>query len=559
MRYSTILGKTLRKVPRGVNSKSYSLLFQGGFIRSLGRGLFAFLPLGIRVLEKIKGIIREELNELGGQEVLVPMVSPFSLWERGGRLELIHKDMVRFQDRLGKDYVLSPTHEETMVELVRLCIHSYRDLPVFLYQFQNTFRDEERVRCGLVRAREFTMNDGYSFHRSYAELNNFFPKIFKTYQNIFSRCGVEVYPAEAGVGYIRGEKSFEFLLPSQLGDDVLIYCENCGYAANREVAVGVKDYTQGMPKEMEKKKTLGCTSMDALSKCLGFPKRGLTKSMVYRGRGGLIMAVVRGDYAVSVEKLSRATGQQISGLAESEQLDKMGLYSGYMSPLGLRKDVTIVVDDAVANSPNLTYGANEKGYHFINVNFARDYEVDHVADIAQVKRDNRCIQCGGVLTEERAMELGHIFKLGKFYSRQLHLFFQEDDGTQVIPQMGTYGIGLGRLLSAIVDKNHDEQGICWPRGLAPFKAFLMGIGKSFAVRDWVNSIHAENKDDILMDDRSESPGVKFRDAELIGIPLRIVVSSRYLKENKVEFHDRNTGNTWFVDINKVQEELNKLQ
>jgi len=556
MKYSQLFGKTLRTMPHEFRAKSHALLMQGGFIRPLGQGLFSYLPLGIRVLEKIKKIIREEMDRLGGQEVQVPLINPIEIWKKTGRIYFIGKDMIRFTDRFGKKLVISPTHEEAMVELSKTNLNSYRDLPVFLYQFQTKYRDEEKVRCGLVRTKEFLMADGYSFHRSYSDLNNFFPRIFAGYEKVFQRCSINYITAEAGVGYIGGEKAYEFLMPIDYGDDTVIICDSCGYKANKEVAVGIKDYRSGNPLPIELVETPGYTTMEGLSSFLGIPKNSLAKSIVYRIRGGYVMAVVRGDYDISVEKLSRYLGAPVVRFAARKELKDLNLDPGYLSPMGLDTDLPVVIDETVANTPNLVFGGNKENYHYINVNFGRDFETEHIGDIANIKAENRCIQCGGILHEVKAMELGNIFKMGDIYSRAMDLVFREDNDEMVHPCMGSYGIGVGRLMAAAVENNHDERGIVWPKELSPFTLFLMGIGKSFKVNEVVDKIYEVMPEETLLDDRKESPGVKFKDAEIIGIPLRIIVSAKGLAENTVEFHARKTGETWNVPISKVPEVLN---
>ncbi|MEW5817915.1 MAG: YbaK/EbsC family protein, partial [Spirochaetota bacterium] len=325
--------------------------------------------------------------------------------------------------------------------------------------------------------------------------------------------------------------------------------------ANRDVAVGIKDYTSGKPMPFGSVKTSQCTTMEALSRYLEIPRTGLSKSMVYKTLSRFVMATVRGDYEVSIEKLSRFLKEPVIRLATGDELEQLGLIPGYLSPLGIDKDITAVIDDTVANSLNLVYGGNKYEKHFINVNFGRDFETDLVGDIARIKAENRCIQCGQLLHEIRALELGNIFKLGDFYSKAMELSFLDDNDINVYPSMGSYGIGVGRLISAIVEANHDEKGICWPPHLSPYKAFLMAIGKSFSVLRAAEELHENHPDDILFDDRNESPGVKFKDADLIGLPLRIVVTTTHLQNRKVEFHDRQTGQTWLVSLDSVSRAL----
>ncbi|HOV37666.1 MAG TPA: proline--tRNA ligase [Spirochaetales bacterium] len=559
MLYSRLFTKTFREVPQEIKSPSTLLLLKGGFIRPMGQGLYGILPLGLRVLRNIERIIREEMNVLGGQELSVPLVTPREYWKRSGRDFWIDKGMVRFMDRYGKELVISPTHEEAVVEILKSSLNSYRDLPLFLYQFQLKFRDEEKPRQGLIRAKEFLMKDGYSFHRSYADLNNFFPRMYAAYMRIFNRCGVPVIAAEAGVGYMGGERSFEFLMPFEHGDDTVVECTSCDYKANRDVAIAEKEYEVEPLKDMEEVRTPGCSSMEALSQFLGVSKRGLAKTMAYQTPQGLALAVVRGDYEVNIEKLRRTLNMPILGLASSEQLIEAGFVPGYLSPLGISAGVVLVVDDLVANSSNLIYGGNKPDIHFRNVNYGRDYDGGIVGDISGVKEGSTCRFCGQPLKFTRCLELGHIFKLGDYYSRTMELSFQEERGNRAYPFMGAYGIGVERLMAAVVEANQDERGIVWPVALAPFRVFLLAIGKSVTVRRTAMQINESLKDIVLYDDREESPGVKFKDADILGIPLRIVVSAQGIQEGYVEVRERRTGITVKVEKNAIMTVISDLE
>jgi len=562
MRYTQMFGKTLRNVHHGVKSEGFALLLRGGYVRSHGNGLFSYLPLGQQVVKKVKAIIRDEMDSLGGQEVSVPLVNPLEMWEKSGRDRLIDKDMIRFQDRTDRHLVLAPSHEETFVELVRVGLRSYRDLPVFLYQFQNKFRDEERVRYGLIRGKEFLMKDAYSFHRSSSDLNNFFPKVFAAYMRIFERCGLDIRAAESGVGYMGGSKAFEFLLPCDLGDDVMVQCSSCGYVANKTVAMGLKKFSTDTPLDLQEVETPDCTSMEDVSSYLQIGRDQLAKTMVFKTLNGMVMAVVRGDYEVSREKLSRYLGDPVLDIADSNELKEMGYLPGYLSPIGLELDgIKMVVDGTVANSANLVVGANKEGYHLKNANFGRDFESPHVADISMIKPENRCLQCNGHLEEIRALEMGNIFKLEDFYSRSMELFFQDDLGKKVFPYMGSYGIGIDRLIGGIVEKFHDRKGIMWPSEVAPYRFFLMGIGKSSTVRQKVEGLYEQMKEekDTLLDDRRESPGVKFQDADLIGIPYRIVISSKHCEEETVELYDRYERRSRIIAYKDLPGTIKKLR
>jgi prolyl-tRNA synthetase len=554
MRYSSLLGKTLWEEPRGIRSPSYALLVKGGYIRSLGPGLFAFLPLGLRVLRNLQRIIAEEMEAMGGQEIYAPVVTPAEIWQRSGRHDWI-RELVLFHDRSGHELALSPTHEEAFVEVVRAAISSYRDLPLLLYQFQIKFRDEERPKDGLSRTKEIYMHDGYSFHRSYQELNNFFPRLFKAYRRIFERCGIRTVAAEAGVGYIGGEKSFEFLMPYESGDHGLISCSKCQYAASKEVAIGGKEYLRGEPLPLEKTATPGCGTIESLEQFLGLPRRQMAKSLLYSTPQGPVLAVVRADFEAAPEKLSAYLKVPVYGLAGDSELAAAGLSAGSLSPIGLPAGLRVVVDDAVARSANLVFGANEPDFHYLNGNFGRDFQSPDVADISLTRGERICLQCGGTLQEIRAVEVGHIFKLGDYYTRVMDLSFQDERGRPAFPQMGCWGIGLGRLMDAVALANRDERGLVWPAAVAPFQAYLMSIGQSLAVKKTAEELARELGETVLFDDREDSPGVKFKDADLLGIPLRLVVSTKHLADGVVEVRERASGRITLVPRAQVSSAL----
>jgi prolyl-tRNA synthetase len=563
MRYSELFTKTLRQVPGRVRAPSHRLLLQGGFVRPVSKGLFSYTPLGVRVLHRITAIIREEMNNLGGQEVLVPVVNPLEMWAESGRDSLIERDMIRFKDRAGRELVLAPTHEEAMVELMRSGARSYRDLPQFLYQFQTKFRDEAKTRCGLVRAREFVMKDAYSFHRSFAELNNFFPRVFAAYNKIFRRCGVSVVAAQAGVGYMGGQRSYEFLLPSECGDDFLVSCNHCGYAANEDVAIGQKWSHQETPLPLRVVEVPERHSLTVVRQLLEVPRSKMLKSMLYRSLNGYVMAVVRGDQEVSEEKLAVVVGAPIIGPAQKGQLDELGLLGPWLAPIELpesaRPHLTIVIDDACAESSNMLTATNRAGRVYVDANFGRDFDADWVSDISRIPHGATCRHCGiGTLEREKAMELGNIFRLGDFYTRKMNYWVREEDGKKTFPYMGSYGIGLGRLLAAIVDANRDEQGIIWPAEIAPFRVYLMSIGKSLPVRETVEAIYAELGDQVLFDDRHESISHKLKDADLLGIPLRVIVSRDAVQEGYVEVGIRRDGRTQRVHRDELAATVDAL-
>lgn len=556
-----LFGKSFKFPSSKKKDKAWALLVQGGYFRALGKGLYSFLPLGMRVYNKLKKIIRDELSELGGEEVLVPVVNPYDLWRTSGRDTMIDDEMLRFQDRTGKSYVLSPTHEEAFVELARTAFYSYKDLPFFLYQFQTKFRDEERPRASLLRSKEFIMNDGYSFHRSYSDLNNFFPRVHAAYNHIFRECNLDVISAESSVGFMGGSKAYEFLTPSEHGKDIVISCPACAYSAKKKLAVGVKEYYQDNIKFMSKIATPGAINMDKLASFFQLPKEKLAKCVIFKYGTRLVMAVVRADYEVSLHKLSEIIGTNITKKATREEIIEAGLVPGYFSPINLPEhvEIRIIMDDSIANTPNLVFGANEEGHSYLNVNFGVDYSSENVFDITEVKADDLCFQCGTPLIETQCLEVGNIFKLDDYYTKSMNLTFQDEEGRVQHPFMGSYGIGMGRLIQAVVDKNRDEKGIVWPWLLAPFKVYLISIGKSKLVHDLTQEVIDSLGKDVLYDDREESVGVKFRDAELLGIPLRIVVSKRYIEEGKVEFCTRRDREKWLVDKNLILQEYNIIK
>ncbi|THB64116.1 MAG: proline--tRNA ligase [Spirochaetaceae bacterium] len=540
MRYSQLFTRTSRQVSRDVKAASHSLLLRAGFVRQLGPGLYAYLPLGQRVLKNIRRIIDDEMQQLGGCEVLIPLVNPVEIWRSSGRDESAGNALLHFSDSSGRELVLAPTHEEAVVELVRASINSYRDLPLFVYQFQGKFRDEKRPRHGLLRLREFMMKDGYSFHRSFSDLNTFFPKVFSSYERIFRRCGIDAIAAEAGVGIMGGERAYEFHTFSEAGDDVIVRCKTCGYTANREIAVGQKATCGGSPKELQIIATPDCNTMAKLARFLDLPRQRLAKTMIFRTNNHLIMAVVRADSQVSLEKLTQVCGETITGLASPADLRQAGMSPGYVSVIGfsVSDQLDIIVDDAVANTPNLVMGANREGYHCINANFGRDFESGKVADIARIGAHNPCLHCGGDLQERTSIELGNIFRLGTFYTKRMGLEVQEDNGGRVYPCMGAYGIGMDRLMAAVVERHHDERGIIWPFDLAPFRGYLLSIGKSLRLNELTESLYRELKQYVLFDDRPESISSKMKEAHLLGIPYLLIVSPDTIASGMVEVVER---------------------
>lgn len=461
--------------------------------------------------------------------------------------------------------VLAPTHEEAMVELVKSVVTSYRQLPVFLFQFQSKYRNEARPRGGLLRTREFVMKDGYSFHRSRTELNNFFPKAFAAYERIFAACRVPIITAEAAVGMMLGDRSFEFLMPTDAGDDKVIRCESCGYAANHEVAVGNRHHIDEIPASIDTVESQGAVTMAEVARALGRGRDRLAKTMIYSTGSSVVLAVVRGDQEVSLEKLARTVNSSSIHLADREELAFFGLDPRAIGPIDLPKDVfeldiaiRIVVDELAAATPNLVVASNEPGIHFVNVNFGRDFESDVVGDIARVLPGATCKNCGSELVEQKVIELGNIFKLGEYYSRKMRLTLSDSRGRRFYPSVGAYGIGIGRLIGAIAEANHDRKGLDWPIEIAPYTSFLMGIGRSAKVAAVLDALHEDLGGDVLYDDRRESISTKFGDADLIGIPFRIIISPRTLEQGQAEVLKRGSTSIRRVALTNIRAVVSEL-
>ena len=560
MLYSKVLGNnTIRETSKKASMASYSLLIQGGYVKPSGNGFHVLMPLGLRVARNIMAIIREELTVLGGQEVVLPMTVPLSFFEKTSRINLLRRDLVVFKDRSGRKLVPAPSHIESMVELVRQSSHSWRDYPQFLFQFQHKFRDEVRVGYNLIRGLEFLMSDSYSFHVNFTDLNNFFPKMFQAYNRIFSRCKVPVVPAESAAGFLSGYKAYEFLFVHPKGKDILLECSNCGYTANQDVAVGHKDYSSDVPLPMEKCPTTGVRDSKQAAAFFGVDLYRVAKVLLYKTRDGFALGVIRGDYEISLDKLSSFLKTPIIRLATPEEVKSLGFCLNSMSCLGIDPGAfPVAVDDAVAHGNNFIMGAHRENFYYKNVNYGRDFESDLVGDFSRLKKGDRCFQCGSRLESNKAIEMGNIFKLGDYFSRAIGLYYRDENSDRCYPNMGSYGIGIERLMAAVAEVNRDEKGIIWPLHLAPYTFFVMGIGHSLKVRDTAFKIHEELGDAAILDDRHESPGVKFKDMDLLGIPYRIVVSASTLAEGNVEFYERKTGRIWTIPVDKTIREAKRL-
>ncbi len=545
MRFSNMFGRTIREIPSDAELISHQLSVRAGLIRQLAAGIYSYLPLGWRVIRKIEQIMREEMNAADGQELSMPVVQPAEIWRATGRYDAPAPGpaLLRFKDRTEHDMVLAMTHEEAVTDLARQELNSYRQLPLMVYQIQTKFRDEPRSRGGLVRVREFIMKDGYSFHPDQESLDAYYPRIYQAYLNIFRRCGVETVSVEADPGIMGGSASHEFMVPSEAGEDTLVLCPACKYAANAEKAEFAKgEGPEEDPLPIERVPTPGTTTIEAVARLLGVETRQTLKAVFYStSEGQVIFAVIRGDLDVNLAKLSRVLDGAELHVSTEEELKAAGIVAGYASPVGLT-GVRVIADDSVAGANNLVAGANEPGYHLKHVNYPRDFQAERVTDIALARSGDPCLRCGQPLTASRGIELGHVFKLGTKYSAAVGATYLDREGVARPMVMGSYGIGAGRLLACIIEQHHDDKGIIWPASVAPFQVHLVSLaGNDARLAQAADALYERLQAagyEVLYDDRAESAGVKFNDADLIGVPVRLTVSRRTVESQAVELKPR---------------------
>ncbi|MDP2350632.1 MAG: proline--tRNA ligase, partial [Chloroflexota bacterium] len=550
MRLSNLFFTTLRDDPSDAEMPSHRLLLRAGYVRQLGAGIYSLLPLGFRASKRVEQVIREELNAIGGQEMEMPVVHPADLWRETGRYDAIGPEMARFKDRADRDMVLAMTHEEVVADLLRDIVKSYRQLPFIVYHFQTKWRDEPRSRGGLIRVREFVMKDSYTCDRDEAGLDTAYWAHHRAYTRIFERLGLKTVAVSSDVGMMGGSLAHEFMFLNPAGEDVLVLCESCDYAANRQVAPTTAPEPPAeelLP--VEEIATPGATTIDSLATFLGVPASRTAKAAFFvTGDGRFVAAIVRGDHDVNETKLVNAI-KAVGGLrpAQVDEIKARGMEAGYGSPIGAR-DAVVVVDALAARSPNLVAGANKPGFHLLNVNVPRDFTPDVVTDIASVREGDACPDCGKPVILRNGIEVGNIFKLGTKYTKALGAEYLGEDGERHPIVMGSYGIGLGRNVACIVEAHHDAKGIAWPAEVAPYPAHLVAIGgnKAPQVVETAERLYgiaqAAGPDrEILFDDRDESPGVKFTDAELLGMPWIITVSPRSLAAGGAEVTERATG------------------
>ena len=561
MRFSNLFAKTLREAPADAETVSHRLLVRASFIQQVSAGIFSFLPLGWRSIEKIRQVIREEMDAAGGQEINMPVVQPREIWEQSGRADTFVPPLAQFTDRRQRRMVLAPTHEEVVTNMARAGIFSYRDLPFTLYQIQTKFRDETRPRGGLLRVREFEMKDAYSFDTDEEGLDISYEAMAAAYRVIFSRCGLNAIMVDADSGPIGGKDSREFVLPAESGEDVILVCDGCEYAANGEKAEFRKTaYLGEAPLEVEEFETPGVKTIEDLANFEGATRSRTAKAVFYMADGEMVLITIRGDYEVNETKLRNALGGADVRMATPPEVEAAGLVAGSASAVGV-ENVKSVVDDSIGLGANYLAGANKEGFHLRNVNFPRDFEADLVVDIAEAQDGYACWDCDGVLRARRGIEVGHIFKLGTVYSQKLGADYLDERGDHHDTLMGCYGIGVGRLLAAAIEANHDDRGMMLPRAIAPYEVYLAGLNREddevTAKADDLYKSLVKRGVEVLYDDRNEPPGVKFNDADLIGLPLRAVVSRRSLKAGGVEIKARAEKSPQVISFDSAAEEIDR--
>ncbi len=577
MRLSQSFGKTLREAPAEAELASHQLLIRANYIRPTGAGIYTFMPLGYRVIRKIWRILAEEMDAIGGQEMWMPNLHPAALWQATGRWGQVDV-LFKLKGSGDRDYALSATHEEIVVDLALRDIESYRDLPKMVYHISKKFRDEPRPRGGLIRLREFIMKDAYTLDRGEAALDEYYPSMIQAYFNVFNRCGVPTVAINADVGAMGGKTSQEFTVPHPQGEDTFIACDNCDYAANVEAALFVREGEKPATLDaLTKVETPDCKTIADVAAFIGVPTSQTIKAVFYwwrprfaetPGEGRLVFALVRGDMAIVDTKLVNALGGGFLRAATEAEIRAIGAVPGYASGIGLTaaKDmnsagVMVVADTSIEHGGNYVVGANEEPYHFTGANFGRDFTVSKLADIAEAATGHRCAVCGGRLEAKKAIEVGHCFKLGTRYSAAVNATYLDENGQPQLIYMGSYGIGLDRLMAVAVELHHDKDGIVWPDSIAPYRVHLVHVGKEGdGTKAKAEALYAELKAagvEVLYDDRDGlGAGVKFKDADLIGIPWRVTVSVRSLEAGGVEVKRRNESDRRVVAVDELTGLLN---
>ena len=561
MRWSKCFIPTLREDPAEAEVISHKLLLRAGMIRKLASGIYNFLPLGFKALKKIENIVRNEMNKAGALEILMPLVQPAELWKETGRWDDYGKELLRFKDRKEHDFCLAPTHEEVITEIVRKDVKSYKELPLILYQIAVKFRDEIRPRFGIMRAREFIMKDAYSFDADWKGLDKSYQKMYETYEKIFTYCGLKFKAVEAHTGAIGGDVSHEFMVLAETGEDVLAFCEKCGYASNVELTPAIlgEKYSSEPEKPLEKVYTPGVRTAQEVADFLGLPVSKITKTLIYIINEKEAVAVcIRGDHEVNELKLEKLFPGKTFRMANEQEIKKIvGASPGFIGPKDLK--IKVIADKALEGYPNFVIGANEDEYHYINANLGSTFKPDLIADVRKASEGDLCPKCKNPLQFTRGIEVGHIFKLGTKYSKSMKALFLDRDGQMKPFIMGCYGIGVSRVLAATIEQNHDENGIIFPWHIAPFQIAVLYLKKDFEEEAEKIYQNLSQKWDVILDDRDERPGVKFKDMDLIGIPLQIIFGKSYEKNKEVEVKIRKTGERKYLKPENLENFVNEFE
>ncbi|MDD2232311.1 MAG: proline--tRNA ligase [Sphaerochaetaceae bacterium] len=562
---SGLFSRTLREAPNGADCKGYEYLLRAGFIKQLAAGVFDLLPMGFRSTKKVEAVVRDEMERIGAQEVMMPLVNPGDIWKETGRYYSIDREMSRFKDRNDRDMVLAMTHEEAATDMARAEIDSYKRLPQLFFQIQTKWRDDPRPRAGLIRVREFTMKDSYSFDSDQAGLDKVYKAHYDAYFRIFHRCGLPVVAVGSDSGMMGGKVAHEYMYLSPIGEDTIITCPKCGYTANRQVARFTKKYYPAEMKATEKVSTPDCKTIDELCAFLHITPEQTAKALFMVGtfindkdgkeEDRLVVGIVRGDMDIEENKLQNASRANELRPARPEEIQAAGMVPGFGSPIGCKEGTIVIVDDSVSESSNLVAGANEAGFHLLNTNFGRDY-TGTVADIASAAEGYLCPECGAPLSCSKGVEVGNIFQLGTRYSEAMGCYFQDEQGVRRPVIMGSYGIGIGRLLACLAEQYNDDKGLILPISVAPYQVHLVSLIKDAAIAEKIYEELEKAGIEVLFDDRNESAGVKFSDADLIGLPIRLTLGNRSLKEGKVEMKLRSDlSQSYMFDLDKLVPEV----
>jgi prolyl-tRNA synthetase len=564
---------------------STRMLIRGGYIQIIGDGLFAYLPMGMMVMKKLGHIIAEEFRAMGGEEILLPFTNPGELWRRSDRQRMISRELTTLKDKHGETLVLAPMHEEAAMEMLARSISHVDQLPRFFFQFQGKFRDEVLDESGILKAREFMMSDGYSFHRSFAELNNFMPRIFALYSRVFRQLGLRINTTEGSANFTGGTSSYDFLMPHEQGEDVLVRCPSCGYNANQDVAVATSSHESRRPLPMETITNAECFGLICFRRQKGLPKRRTACCSMFQLMDGIAVAVYRSDKTVSADKLARVIGEPVIAELSEKELADLG-YTRYkrprkgrrspgpptaqafLSPVGMRRPLTMedqggkfitVVDSSVSESSNLIFSQGTPGKFLINVNFGRDFDADFVGDFVAVDANCRCHHCGSALNLEKHVKIASVYRIGEYFSRKFDFTLVDQRGDDFFPSMGAYGIGLWRLLAGLVEAHRLKTGFIWPMNIAPYQAAMVIVGRGATILEIGSKLHQRLGKHILMDDRKLPLTAKFRDLDETGIPIRIIVSGQTLDDGKVMIWHRRLCPPTRIQLNHVEGKIRELE